>query len=53
MSNTIPDGVYFLFVTAISTQGDTIDIRFSHIVDNTGPSVPTGIPDGQNTPGEF
>ncbi len=52
-TDTIPDGVYFLFVTAISAQGDTIDIRFPHIVDNTGPSVPTGIPDGQNGPGEF
>ncbi len=52
-TDTIPDGVYFLFIKAISIQGDTVDIRFSHIVDNTGPSVPTGIPDGQNNPGEF
>ncbi|MFQ5641866.1 MAG: hypothetical protein ACE5IR_28150, partial [bacterium] len=39
------DDVYFLLVTAVDTDGDTTTIRFPHIIDNTGPSLPTSIED--------
>ena len=47
-TRSLSDRVYFLFATAIGTDGSANTIHFQHIVDNTGPSMPTGV---QNTPG--
>ncbi len=44
-TDTIPDDIYPLVVTAISTQGDTNRVRMMHIVDNIGSSIPVGIPE--------
>jgi hypothetical protein len=35
-TQTLPDDVYFLLVTAISTDDDSVQIRFPHMIDNTG-----------------
>jgi len=51
----LPDLGYFLFVTAISNDGSSNTIHFQHIIDNTGPSVPTSV-NGRGTsemPGTF
>jgi hypothetical protein len=42
-TQNLPDFVYFLFVTAIGADGSANTIHFPHIIDNTGPSVPTSI----------
>ncbi|GEM_PF-3316512 len=42
-TQTLEDNVYFLLVTAVSTDGDSVQIRFPHIIDNTGPSAPTSV----------
>jgi hypothetical protein len=53
-TRNLTDKAYFLFVTAISADGSSNTIHFQHIIDNTGPSVPTGVDvDNSDLPSTF
>ncbi|MFQ5628846.1 MAG: FlgD immunoglobulin-like domain containing protein, partial [bacterium] len=42
-TDSLPDEAYRLRVGAISQSGETNSATFTHIIDNTGPSVPTSV----------
>ena len=44
-TRALNDDGYFLLVTAFSADGDSNQVRFPHIIDNTGPSFPTSVAD--------